>query len=258
MGRSGGRAGTEPPLPSHPPPSSTPQPQPQTARIELPNRPISPNPIAISVLVSTGFEPPDGRQLELFRESSSRQSNLLTVPWFIVPSLLVSLLGSTPNSSLEAPTFNPISNGDGILDGGSSVSVEQPDTVDIISTDSATGDVVLTISDHLNWLDSVEHQLILQKKLNAYMAFVESGEILERYPDAKHRSVVFRIVFKFKPDPQERSFYQRSSRSLSLPTLLFATIISRYLTATGKVGDKLETYFVSRNWPTKRQSMPEA
>ena len=44
-----------------------------------------------------GFEPPDGRQLELLRESSSRQSNLLTVPWFIVPSLLVSLFGSIPD-----------------------------------------------------------------------------------------------------------------------------------------------------------------
>ncbi len=45
-----------------------------------------------------GFEPPDGRQLELLCESSSRQSNLLTVPWSIVPSFLVSLFGSIPQS----------------------------------------------------------------------------------------------------------------------------------------------------------------
>ena len=43
-----------------------------------------------------GFEPPDGRQLELLRESSSRQLNLLPVPWFIVPSFLVALFGSIP------------------------------------------------------------------------------------------------------------------------------------------------------------------
>ena len=59
-GAIGGRAGTEPPLPRHPPPSSTPQPQrqPHNAEIELPNRPISPNPIEISVLVSTRHRPP--------------------------------------------------------------------------------------------------------------------------------------------------------------------------------------------------------
>jgi hypothetical protein len=37
------------------------------------------------------------------------------------------------------------------------MSVEQTDVVDIISTDRETGQVVLTISDHLDWSDSVGH-----------------------------------------------------------------------------------------------------
>ena len=58
------------------------------------------------------------------------------------------------------------------------MSVEQPDVVDIISTDKQTGHVVLTISDHLDWSSSKQHQMILQAKFNRYLAFVESGELL--------------------------------------------------------------------------------
>jgi hypothetical protein len=64
--------------------------------------------------------------------------------------------------------------------GRSPVSVEQTDEVDIVGIDRETGHVVLTVSDHLDWSDSVGHQIILlQKKLNRYLTFVESGEILD-------------------------------------------------------------------------------
>ncbi|MGO9268772.1 MAG: DUF6572 domain-containing protein [Terriglobia bacterium] len=88
--------------------------------------------------------------------------------------------------------------------------MEQVDVVDIISTDKATGHVILTISAHLDWSDSVQHQTVLQAKFNAYLAFAESDEILERYPDAKNRTVVFRVVFKFAPDPMGRSFLAKA------------------------------------------------
>ena len=86
------------------------------------------------------------------------------------------------------------------------MSIEQSDMVDIIGTDRVTGDVVLTISDHLDWSDSTAHQMLLQSKLNRYLAFVESGEILESYPDAKDRPVVFRVVFQFPPDASGQTF----------------------------------------------------
>jgi uncharacterized protein DUF6572 len=90
------------------------------------------------------------------------------------------------------------------------MSVDQVDIVDLISVDPETGQVVLTVSDHLNWSDSIDHQNILQRKLNAYLAFVESGEILERYPHAKDRPVAFKVVFKFKPDQEGEGFLTRA------------------------------------------------
>lgn len=89
------------------------------------------------------------------------------------------------------------------------MSIEQTDVVDIISTDRMTGHVVLTISDHLDWSDSMAHQLLLQSKLNRYLAFVESGEILRSYPDAKERSIEFKIVFQFPPDDGGHAFLEK-------------------------------------------------
>ena len=62
--------------------------------------------------------------------------------------------------------------------------VEQLDVVDVIGTDKS-GHVILTISDHSDWSNSEEHQVILQAKLNKYLAFVASGKLLTRYSNAK-------------------------------------------------------------------------
>jgi hypothetical protein len=90
------------------------------------------------------------------------------------------------------------------------VSVEQLDVVDVVSIDKKTGHVILTISDHLDWSDNVRHQTILQAKFNKYLSFVESGEILESYPDAKERPVAIKVVFKYKPDQEGWRFLSRA------------------------------------------------
>lgn len=90
------------------------------------------------------------------------------------------------------------------------MSVEQFDVVDIISTDKQTGHVILTISNHLDWADTIAHQTALQAKFNKYLAFIESGEILAQYPDAKGRPVVIKVVFKYRPDQEGCEFLARA------------------------------------------------
>jgi hypothetical protein len=90
------------------------------------------------------------------------------------------------------------------------VSVEQFDVVDIISIEKNSGHMILTISDHLDWSDTVQHQIILQEKINRYIAFVESGEILESYPDAKGEPIVIKIVFKFSSDTKGYEFLAKA------------------------------------------------
>jgi len=94
------------------------------------------------------------------------------------------------------------------------MSIEQPKLIDFIGVDKASGSVVLTISDHLDWKDSQHHQLILQEKLNSYLAFIESGEILESYPDSKGRRPVIGVVGQYAPDVSGREFLARVESTL--------------------------------------------
>jgi hypothetical protein len=107
------------------------------------------------------------------------------------------------------------------------VTVEDENVVDVISVNEARSAVVLTVSDHLDWSDTEQHQTILQTKLNRYLAFVESGELLERYPAAKGLAVKVLVIFKFRPDRSGEAFLKRAGEvvkaaGVTLQTKVFA------------------------------------
>lgn len=78
------------------------------------------------------------------------------------------------------------------------MSIEQVDVVDFISVNEAANEVVLTISDHLEWVSGTkEHLLLLQEKINSYLRFIESGELLGSYPNANGRAAVINIIGKY-------------------------------------------------------------
>ncbi len=79
------------------------------------------------------------------------------------------------------------------------MSVDQRSVIDIVGVDRSTNRVVLTISDHLDWTTESKHEFVLQDKLNDYLAFAESGELLVAYPDAAGRPVEIAIVFAEPP-----------------------------------------------------------
>lgn len=83
------------------------------------------------------------------------------------------------------------------------MTVENTKLVDFISIENETGYVVLTISDHLDWSNELEHLYSLQEKINAYLAFIESGEILEKYPDAEGKVRLIQVMAKFTPPDTE-------------------------------------------------------
>ncbi len=89
------------------------------------------------------------------------------------------------------------------------MAIDDPKIIDIIGLEDATDEVVLTISDHLDWDDTREHQQLLQDKLNKYLAFIESGELYEKYPKAKGRRPRIDVVFKYKPDIEGFSFLSK-------------------------------------------------
>jgi hypothetical protein len=91
------------------------------------------------------------------------------------------------------------------------MTIEQADVIDIATIDHASGDLWLTISDHLPWGEiEGEHLVLLQNKLNAYLGAIESGEIFSKVPGARGRNIVIDIAGKFPPTPMANLFLQKA------------------------------------------------
>ena len=94
------------------------------------------------------------------------------------------------------------------------MTIEQSDKIDVIGRDKEDGYIALTISDHLEWDESNEKLPILQAKINSYLEFVESGQLLEEYPDAAECEVRIELVCKYQPNEEGLNFF-----SLAAPVL---------------------------------------
>ena len=68
--------------------------------------------------------------------------------------------------------------------------------------------LVLLITDHLNWDNEFEHLKILQDKINAYVAFIESEQYDEIYPNADFKMAMIEIHFKYDVTDNCQKFLQ--------------------------------------------------
>jgi len=94
------------------------------------------------------------------------------------------------------------------------MSVEQEDVIDYISIDRATGDVLLTIADHLPWDDFAQHLTKLEAKVNSYLRFVTSGQLIEARPEAAGRHVIIDLVVKHFPPAEARHLLEAAKSDL--------------------------------------------
>jgi hypothetical protein len=88
------------------------------------------------------------------------------------------------------------------------VSIEQSDVIDFVSIDQKDN-LVLTISDHLAWDEEMRHLFLLQEKINAYLRFLESGEVYEYYPDSRSKNVIIHVVCAHKLDQRSMEMFER-------------------------------------------------
>lgn len=94
------------------------------------------------------------------------------------------------------------------------MSVDQADVIDYISTDRSTGNVVLTVSDHLTWEDATEHVSVLQRKLERYVDFIRSGQLTEQRPDSADRGIVIDVILKHSPNEEGLGFFRSAEKQL--------------------------------------------
>jgi hypothetical protein len=94
------------------------------------------------------------------------------------------------------------------------MSIEQRRVVDAIGISKQDGRAILTITDHLPWLSDKEHLLVLQDKINDYLAFLESGEIYDAYPKAHGREIEIQVVCKYPPAGNGVRFLELASETV--------------------------------------------
>jgi hypothetical protein len=88
------------------------------------------------------------------------------------------------------------------------MTVEDVDKIDFVNI--GVGDVLLTISDHLDLgANEGEHLSVLQDKLNTYLEIIESGQLYAKFPRAIARKVVIQVVGKFPLSEEASKFFYR-------------------------------------------------
>lgn len=83
------------------------------------------------------------------------------------------------------------------------MAIDNIKVIDGIGTNKDQDAIMLLLCDHLPWEGEdapkiVDHLLLLQKKINAYVAFLESGKYKEKYPDLEPKMALIDIRFKYE------------------------------------------------------------
>ncbi|MGE5417729.1 MAG: DUF6572 domain-containing protein [Acidobacteriota bacterium] len=73
------------------------------------------------------------------------------------------------------------------------MTIEDTNKIDVVGINESSEAICLTITDHLGWENEQEHIQLLQDKLNAYLRFIDSGQIYEAYPEATGHHVIIRV-----------------------------------------------------------------
>jgi hypothetical protein len=102
------------------------------------------------------------------------------------------------------------------------VSIDQRKVADFVGIRRSDGRCTLTISDHLPW-DDPAHVAQLEDKLNDYLAFIEAGELYEKFPDARGREIEIQVICKHMPPEDDAlAFLDYAAKKIRGAEIYFA------------------------------------
>lgn len=94
------------------------------------------------------------------------------------------------------------------------MSVVDTDSIDAMGLDKEAKRVFLTIIDPLMWDSENLHLFTLQEKINTYLHFIESGELLKALPDGKDCDIAIELVLKHTPSDDAITFFDKTMQIL--------------------------------------------
>jgi uncharacterized metal-binding protein YceD (DUF177 family) len=79
------------------------------------------------------------------------------------------------------------------------MSILDTNKIDGIGKSKNENKIALMIADHLDWENELQHLTLLQDKINAYITFIESGQVYNVYSYAKSvDGFIFDLKFKYE------------------------------------------------------------
>jgi len=95
------------------------------------------------------------------------------------------------------------------------MSIIEENKIDLIGDNLNSNSLCLGISDHLGWEDIESHVQILQKKINAYLEYIEGGQLIQDRPDAINRPIVIEVIGKHEvPNPVIEKYFNKIKKIL--------------------------------------------
>lgn len=94
------------------------------------------------------------------------------------------------------------------------MSVVETDSIDAIGLDKEAKRVFLSIIDPLVWDDENVHLFTLQEKINTYLHFIESGELLKAMPESNDCDIAIELILKHMPSDEAITFFDKTMQIL--------------------------------------------
>lgn len=102
------------------------------------------------------------------------------------------------------------------------MTIENAGIIDGAGTDKATGEIVLTISDHLSWEDEETHFRLIEKKISGYLDFIRSGQVLKSFPQAQQTPIRIKLIHQYPLTDSASRFLLAAQRQLEKLTIAFS------------------------------------
>lgn len=94
------------------------------------------------------------------------------------------------------------------------MSVLEIDKIDGIGIHSNEDELVILITDHVDWRSEYNHLLQLQNKINAYISFIENKQYLKIYQNRNFNKFCIEIHFKYNVSENCRKFIETTNNQL--------------------------------------------
>ncbi len=91
--------------------------------------------------------------------------------------------------------------------------LDKQNVIDIFYTAPGGDPVFLIISDHLTWGDGPtadkHHMFSMQEKVKAYLRFVQSGEVYDKFPESVGKTIVIGVASKHPLSGEAAFFFKK-------------------------------------------------